>query len=435
MESINEMQIAYADSALAGRFNDIGHAEKHIDDSRAQAELYNLLDFLGIDKRRPRDELSVITYYTCLRILSESIGKIPLRVQKVLDRGVTKQPNHRLWRTLGRRPNRYMTATGFWSLMEWTRQHKGNAYAYITGTGSNIELWYLDPDNVEVFYDDAKLLAKIPDVYYRYIVGGQQHIFKSGELLHFRTTNSRDGILGIPVREQLRDTILGQGKAQDMLNSMYDSGFMAKAVLQYTGNLSEDNAKKFTKMMNEYAENKWEKDGVKNFIPVPLGASIQPLNIKLADNEFNEIKQFSALEIAAAFGVKPTQIGDYTKSSYSSEEAQQISFLVETLLFIIEHYEQEITYKLFTRQEQEEGLEAKFDTRVILRVTAEAMMNNLRAGVSNFIFTPNEAREQLDYPPADGGDKLIGNGTNIPIEMVGQQYSKTAQAEGGENDA
>jgi hypothetical protein len=59
-------------------------------------------------------------------------------------------------------------------------------------------------------------------------------------------------------------------------------------------------------------------------------------------------------------------------------------------------------------------------------------MNNLRSGVSNFIFTPNEAREQLDLPPKDGGDRLIGNGTTIPIEMVGQQYNRTAQAEGGD---
>ena len=61
-------------------------------------------------------------------------------------------------------------------------------------------------------------------------------------------------------------------------------------------------------------------------------------------------------------------------------------------------------------------------------------MTILRSGIANFIFTPNEAREQLDLPPVEGGDKLIGNGTNIPIDMVGQQYNKTQQAEGGDND-
>jgi len=418
-----------ADSVISRRFAD---KDKHYNEEHARGELIQLLDFLGIDRNTPKDALSVIVYYTCIRVLSESIGKMPIKVQKKLDRGVLRQPNHRLWRVLMQRPNRFMTATNFWSCMERARSHKGNAYAYITGAGQDTELWYLPTEDVEVYYDDAKIISDIPDVYYRYMAGGKEYIFKSSEIIHLRTSNTRDGIMGIPVCEQLRDYITGQGKAQDMLNQMYESGFMAKAVLQYTGNLNDDNVKKFVKLVSDYAENKYSKEGVKNFIPAPLGATIQPLNIKLADNEFAAIQQASALEIAAAFGIKPTQVGDYSKSSYSSEETQQISFYVETLLFIIEQYEQELTYKLFTRQEQAEGIEAKFDTRVILRVTQEAQMNNLRSGVSNFIFTPNEAREQLDLPAVEGGDKLIGNGTNIPIEMVGQQYNRTAQAEGGD---
>lgn len=402
-------------------------------EGRTEREVKAFLDFLGIDSDRPRSALSIDTYYTCIKVLSESLGKIPLRPQKQLDRGVLKTPKHRLWRTLCVRPNPYMTAVAFWSAMERSRQHHGNAYAYITGTGRNVELWYLPYDSVEVYYDDAKILSEVPDIYYLYSTGGKDYIFKSGEVLHLRVSDTYDGIMGIPLIDRLRRSVFGLGKARDMLNKMYDTGFVAKAAVQYTGNLNDENVSKFMKILTDYAENKKTDEGVKNFIPIPLGTTIQPLNIKLADNEFAEIQQYSALQIAAAFGVKPTQIGDYSKSSYSSEEAQQLSFYVETLLYTFEHYEQECTFKLFTREEQNNGEEAKFETRVLLRVTQEAMMNNLRSGVSNFIYTPNEAREQLDLPPKDGGDKLIGNGTNIPIDMVGQQYIKN-QAEGSDDN-
>ena len=408
--------------------------EKHYNEARAQGELIQLLDFLGIDKNTPKNALSEVTYYTCIRVLSESLGKLPFKVQQKLDRGVLKLPQHRLWQTLMIRPNRFMSATSFWSYMERMRTHRGNTYALITGTGRNVELWPFNPDDIDVWWDNAKILGEVPDVYYRYNGTGGERIFKSSEIFHVRTFNSVDGIMGIPVSEQLWDFIKAQGKAEDMLEQMYGSGFMAKAVLQYTGNLSDENVKKFAKLVTDYAENKYEKDGVRNFIPAPLGATIQPLNVKLADNEFAVISQASALQIAAAFGIKPTQIGDYSKSSYSSEESQQISFLVETLLYNFRSYEQEATYKLLTASERAQGEEIKIDVRENLRVTQKELMDNLRSGVSSFIFTPNEAREQLDLPPVEGGDKLIGNGTNIPIEMVGQQYTKAQQAEGGERN-
>jgi hypothetical protein len=43
--------------------------------------------------------------------------------------------------------------------------------------------------------------------------------------------------------------------------------------------------------------------------------------------------------------------------------------------------------------------------------------------------TPNEARERLDLPAKEGGDRLLGNGASIPVEYTGSQYSNTAREE------
>ena len=39
------------------------------------------------------------------------------------------------------------------------------------------------------------------------------------------------------VRDQLKMTINGNNKAEKLVNKMYESGFTAKAVVQYTGSL------------------------------------------------------------------------------------------------------------------------------------------------------------------------------------------------------
>ena len=45
--------------------------------------------------------------------------------------------------------------------------------------------------------------------------------------------------------------------------------------------------------------------------------------------------------------------------------------------------------------------------------------------VNSFLYTPNEAREFLDKPAVEGGDKLLGNGASIPVDATGAQYTQT----------
>lgn len=381
-----------------------------------------LVDFLNLEGTN-KDALSEATYFACMKVLSEGVGKLPLKLQQATDKhGMEQARSHPLYSVLGTRPNPYMSATTFWSTMEFNRNHYGNGYALISGYGTKTQLWILPSDKVTIWYDNAKLLGDIPDVYYIYDVGGKRYKFASEQILHFKTSNTFDGVSGISVRNQLSMTIEGNAKAQNLVNQMYDSGFTAKAVLQYTGSLSDENVKKFVKGIENYSRGKLDSEGIENIIPIPLGATLTPLNIKLADNQFIEVKQYSALQIASAFGIKPYQIGDYTKSSYASAEAQQLSFYVDTLLYIIKQYEEELTYKMLSDKEVADGYHFKFNIAVMLRADHKTQIETLSKAVNSFIYTPNEARNLLDKEDVDGGDQLLGNGASIPIQYAGLQY-------------
>ena len=386
--------------------------------------LNQLLEFLGLQDTSA-SALSEATYFACLKVLSESIGKLPLKLQQYTpEHGIRVARDHRYYRMLNERPNRHMTASVFWGTMELCRNHYGNAYAWIdTRIPQKPQLWPIDPRTVQVWYDDACELRDAPDVYYRVSTKQGVVIFGSEEVLHFKSHLTLDGLVGVSVREQLASTIEGNTKAQKFVNKLYDSGMTAKAVLQYTGNLKDANVEALTKGIEAYAKGEMKARGIENIIPMPYGMTLTPLNLKLADSQFLEVKQYSALQIASAFGVKPYQVGDYTKASYASAEAQQLSFLVDTLLFIVKQYEEEIGYKLLDDLEAASGYHAKFNTGVILRADQQTQINTLSAAVSNFLMTPNEAREKLDLPAKDGGDQLLGNGASIPVQYTGAQYT------------
>lgn len=390
-------------------------------------EWYKLADFLGIDKNMDNDERSEATYFACLKILSEAVGKLPLKLlQKTKKNGVVEAIKHPLYNLLRNRPNKHMTATIFKSTVEQLRDHYGNAYVYISGYGKEMQLIPLDSSQVQIYYDDGKLLSEIPDIWYIYTAGEEAYKFSSEEILHFKTSSTLDGIKGLSVREMLNSTIQGNQKAQKMQNALYDSGFTAKAVVQYTGSLKDDSVKNFLKNIENYAKGKVEAG--KGMIPIPLGTQLTPLTTKLGDNEFLELKKYSALQIANAFGIKPVQINDYSKSSYASSENQNLAFLVDTLMFILNQYEEELNYKLLSDLEIRQGYYFKFNTGALLRADLKTQVESLTKGIGNFLYTPNEARAYLDLEALPGGDVLIGNGSTIEINQVGSQYGSNGSS-------
>jgi HK97 family phage portal protein len=388
-----------------------------------------LLQWLGIDPDTPRDKLSEATYFACMKILAESLGKLPLKMYQSTEKGIVKSDKYEAFNILKLRPNPYMTSAIFWSTVEMNRNHYGNAYVWCRFTGPQLkDLWIMPSKDVSLIFDNAGIFGDADKIYYQYIDSrtGKMFVFNSREVMHFKTSMTFDGISGMPVRDILKSTVDGALESQKFMNNLYKTGLTGKAVLEYTGDLDKDAKDRLVKGFEEFA------NGSKNagkIIPVPLGMKLVPLDIKLTDSQFFELKKYSALQIAAAFGIKPNQINDYEKSSYASAEAQNLAFYVDTLLFPLKQYEEEITYKTLNEKLIQKGYFWKFNVGVILRADIKSQMEALSKGVNNMIYTPNEARGYLDLPAKDGGDELYANGNYIPITDVGKQYSKRGEGQ------
>jgi HK97 family phage portal protein len=381
-----------------------------------------LLEWLGIDPDTPKDKLSEATYFACLKILAESLGKLPLKMYQNTEKGIIKSDKMEMYNILKLRPNPYMTSTTFWSTVEMNRNHYGNAYVWCRFQGPQLkDLWIMPSPDVTVIIDDQGILGTKDKIWYRYNDRhtGKIYTFASDEVMHFKTSMTFDGLIGMSVRDILKNTVDGALESQKFMNNLYKTGLTGKAVLEYTGDLDPAARDRLVKGFEQFAS------GSKNagkIIPVPLGMKLVPLDIKLTDSQFFELKKYTALQIAAAFGIKPNQINDYEKSSYASAEAQNLAFYVDTLLYILKQYEEEITYKILSSQLINQGYFFKFNVNVILRADIKTQMDSLSTAVQNGIMKPNEARDYLDMPADDYGDVLMANGNYIPLSMLGANY-------------
>lgn len=374
-------------------------------------------------------DYSETIYFICLKHLSETMSKMSWEKRKVTkEQGREKIFDNKLDLLLNVKPNPYLTASQFWATIELNKLHFGNAYVWIeTDTKGYIKhLWQLPSKNMEVWVDDKGIFESDEGIWYVWTDArtGKRYRFCKDEILHFKTPFSFDGLVGMPVREVLKTQINTNKHAEAFLNKFYKSGmYGSKLLVHYTGQLDNASEMALVSEIEKFAE----KTGNGKIMPLPLGFQAVVLDMKLADAQFFENNKLTALQIAGAFGIKPNVINDYSKSSYSNSESQQLDFYVNTLQPLFKSYEQEMTSKLLRSDEMQKGMRLNINEKILFKMDSKTQSEVITTYLNNFAMTVNEAREELDLPyisEEKGGNKLIGNGNAITLDKAGVQYKE-----------
>lgn len=381
---------------------------------------------LNTDNIEKSPDYTEIIYFTCLKHLSETMGKMPWeKRQSTQKKGREKIYDTKLDLLLNVRPNPYITASQFWATTELNKIHYGNAYIYIETdkkTGYPKALWQLPAREMEVWIDNAGILDSDNAIWYIWtdVRTSKKYSFAKEEILHFKSQFTFDGLVGIPIKDILKTQINTNKHAEGFLNKFYKSGmFGSKLAIYYTGTIEKSKELELVKNLESFTSR--TTNG--KFIPIPLGWQAQMLDMKLVDAQFFENNKISALQLASAFGIKPNIINDYSKSSYSNSESQQLDFYVNTLQPLFKSYEQEMTSKLLRKDEQLNGMRLCINEKVLFKMDSKTQSDVLTSYLTNFAMTVNEVREELDLPYIEGGDKLLGNGNAITLDKAGEQYN------------
>lgn len=388
----------------------------------------DILGALGInsDSVDNSSDMSETIYYICLKHMAETMSKMPWeRRIRTKEKGKEKDFDSPLDFILNMRPNPYYSASTFWAAIELNKLHHGNSFAYIETDrkGAVKHLWVLPSEQMEIWMDDDGVFGIQNAIWYVWTdpVTAKRYKFLKDEILHFKTMISFNALAGAPVKEYLKTQINTGKNAVGFLNKLYKNNmFGSKVIVHYTGELN----KKAEANVATSLENFSKSQGSGKFIPMPMGMNAQLLDMKLADAQFFENNKVSALQLAAAFGIKPNVINNYDKSSYSNSETQQLDFYVNTLQPLFSSYQQELSYKLLKPDELRKGCRLEINEKILFKMDNTTQAEVYSKYLSNFGMTPNEVREELNLPYVPGGDILIGNGNAIGLEDVGKQYSQ-----------
>lgn len=368
--------------------------------------------------------LQVAAVYACVRVLSDSISKLPLQVFRRVDGGREQADNHPASYLLTVRPNSYMTPAVFKKLLETHRALWGNAYCYVEwdNRGYPAALWPLDPSVTVPYLDDEQRLW-----YVTMLKNGEFRKLDQFDVIHLKCY-SRDGITGIPYIQNAREAIGTAQAEQEFAGSFFSKGAKPSGVLQVPSKLDSE-AK--NKIRAEFERMTSGLDNVHRVAVLDLGMEYKTINMPLKDAQFVENRQWSLKEIARFFGVPLYKLGE-GKESYSSNEQQALDFVVNTLAPIITQWEEEFTYKLFSDRELKRYY-VRFNLAAELRGDNKSRAEYYEKMLRNGVYTINEVRELEERNRIEGGDVHLVSLNYTTLNNL-EEYQRAKAGIGGDKN-
>lgn len=353
----------------------------------------------------PQSALQTSTVFACVRVISETIASLPLKIYRKQDGGTKKEmPNHSLSDLLNRSgPTPWLTAPEFWEMQCGHNALRGNAYSYKVRDGNGRYLGFvpLDPSKIQVDVQINNFQS--PKIMYKYTPGGANKPvdIPFSDIWHLKGISS-DGFVGLSPVSLAREAI-GLTQAAESHGSVYfKNGARASGVAQYPGKLKEESYERFKNSIQESigGDNKFKA------LVLEMGATWTQLGLSNEDSQFLETRQFQVEDIARMFRVPAILIGHPDKSStYASAEQFMISFVTHTIRPWLVRLEKSISKHLLGDEKQ--NYFAEFNVDGLLRGDTKSRYEAYASAIQNTWMSPNEVRQFENMDPRDGGDEYV----------------------------
>ena len=348
--------------------------------------------------------------FSAVSRLANSLSAMPVQLYK----GSVPQ-NNDLNDILRNSPNANMTSCTFFKALEACRCTSGNGYAMkIYGANGVIErLEVLDPSRVTPIIE-----RESGEMWYRIRPDKEQtrgdYYVHNYHILHFPFI-SANGVQGISPVSVLFNTLEYNDNIQSFSREQLEKGVNAAIVLEAPANLG--NTQKEA-MVNDFMKTYRETSG--NILLLESGVVAKTLNLSPVDSKLFEVEKISRSRVAMVYNIPPHMMGDYSDTSFTSQEQQMLEFLMMTMLQIVTVYEQELDRKTLSRDQRKKGYHWEFDMDSILRADAATQAEVNYKAVRSGWRTVDEIRSTYNMPPLPGG---IGKKPLVSQDLATLEYT------------
>jgi HK97 family phage portal protein len=347
--------------------------------------------------------LNVPAVFACCQVLSQDIARTPIRFrQQTATDTFEDAPTHPLAEILGSLPNPETTSYQFQFALMWQLLLYGRAYAEIVRVdGRVVALWPLLSESMRVDRTPARQKR------WTYTAGAERYVWLFDA--------SAPPILELTTETPILrcKEVIGSALALQMyVAKFFANGAKPAGIITVAGGgITAEQAQRLRDTWTaNYAgtANRWK-------IPV-LDAQLKfdPIQMENDSAQLNETQRALNEQIAGAFRVPVSKIGDLSKANYSNMEISEQVYVNSTLDPYYRAFELALKRDLLTVRQYGQ-FDVQFDRAALTRNDTKALHAALCQGIQNGIYSQNDARRKLGENPIPDGDTYLINSALQPV--------------------
>jgi HK97 family phage portal protein len=354
----------------------------------------------------PGSAMQVTAVWTCIKIISETVGALPFGVfaQNGEKRSpATKHPIHRLMHD---EPNPQMSAMDFRMAMTSALCLWGNAYAKIVrrGNGVPIGLYPMPSQLVRPTWNGSNGVWT-----YNYTPSsGAAQTLDADQVLHIRGM-SYDGVNGLSPISLLGNSIGLAMALEEYASRFFSNGGVPSLVLQTPEKLGPDGIRN----VRESWKNLY--GGIENSNEVAVleeQMTVKEIGVNPNNAQAVESRKFQLGEIARIYRMPPHMLADLDRATFSNIEQQSLEFVIYTLTPWLRMWEQSVNRQLFSDADKE-IYSASFTVDELVRGDEASRASADAVGRQWGWLSANDCRQKRGMNPVEGGDEYL-----VPMNML-----------------
>lgn len=358
----------------------------------------------------PLRSLQSPTNLACINAIASDGAKLPLDLYKRgRDDARDKAKSHPLFKRLRWKSNSFQTAQQFRHTFWMHRLMYGNAYAYINRVNGEVRELLPLTGGVQVDQnDDWSLSYKVTER------NGTIRNYRQQDILHWRDI-SLNGFLGESRIKLLREFIAIEITLAEHVGAMLDNSARPGLIIKHPGNLKKEQLLKVQEKIDAASA------GARAGGTLILDERMEPLSFahKPKEQQMFEIMKQVRRIICGGWGVPPQRVADLEDAHYNNVEHSALDYLLNTLLFYLEDFEQLIYCTLLTDAEQEDYF-AEHNVDMLLKGDIETRYKAYQLAIMNGLMSPNEVRARENLGPRTDGD-VFYHPVNLAQDGQGQE--------------
>jgi len=361
--------------------------------------------------------IQLSSVWACIRLLSESISTLPLKVyMREADGSRKLAQDHPAYQVLCRRPNLEMTPSRFMLLVVASICLRGNAFVEKKMIGR--KLVALDP-----LLPQNMVVKRLPTgkLEYTYTENGAKRVIPVDRMMHIRGFGL-DGVCGMMPLSSGRDVFGAAMAVDEAAAKIFENGLQSTGFLSSKTALNKEQRERLRKSLQSFIGSK----NAGKLMVLENELSYQNVTMNPEAAQLLESRAFSIEEICRWFRVPPFMVGHVTKQSSwaSSVEGMNLIFLTNTLRPLLVNIEQEIARCLL---DGDEDYFAEFSVEGLLRADSVGRSAYYTTALQNGWMSRNDVRRLENLPPIPGGDIYTVQLNLTPLEDL-KQNNLGAQA-------